>query len=108
MKNIKTAFRVFLISFKVDFINSLIVLLISIILGLLPYLNTKGLLLISEITDQSNVLLIILGILFVILATMGSKLINSLNNIFINKLSSKFFSTRVKNGIYCIKSIWSS
>lgn len=89
MKNIKTAFRVFLISFKVDFINSLIVLLISIILGLLPYLNTKGLLLISEITDQSNVLLIILGILFVILATMGSKLINSLNNIFINKLSSK-------------------
>ena len=89
MKNIKTAFRVFLISFKVDFINSIIVLLISIILGLLPYLNTKGLLLIAEITDQSNVLLIILGILFVILATMGSKLINSLNNIFINKLSSK-------------------
>lgn len=89
MKSIKTALKVFLLSFKVDFINSLIVLLISIILGLLPYLNTKGMLIIANLSNNSNLGLIILGIIFIVISAVGIKLISSLKNIFINKLSNQ-------------------
>lgn len=89
MKSIKTALKVFFLSFKIDFINSLLVLLISIILGLLPYLNTKGLLIIAKLSSNTNLKLVIIGILFIVLSTVGTKMINSINNIFINKLSYK-------------------
>jgi len=89
MKTIKTALKIFFLSFKVDFINSSIILLMSILLGILPYLNTKGMLMITDLSSSSNLQLIIISIIFVIFASLGAKLINSFNNIFINKLSSK-------------------
>lgn len=89
MKSIKTALRIFFLSFKVDFINSSIVLLMSVLLGILPYLNTKGMLMIADLSNSSSLQLIIISIIFVIFASLGTKLINSFNNIFINRLSTK-------------------
>ena len=89
MKSIKIALKIFFLSFKVDFINSCIVLLMSILLGILPYLNTKGMLMIADLSNNSSLQLIIISIIFVISASLGTKLINSFNNVFINKLSTK-------------------
>lgn len=89
MKSIKTSLKIFFLSFKVDFINSFIVLLMSILLGILPYLNTKGMLMIAALSNSSSLQLIIISIIFVLFAQLGTKLINSFNNIFINKLSTK-------------------
>lgn len=89
MKSIKEALKVSFLSFKVDFLNSFIVLFLSILLGLLPYLNTRGMLFVAESMNNSSIKLIITSIFLIVLATLGSKLINNITNIFINKLSIK-------------------